>query len=133
MPATASPARIIHLALWTHDIDTLCAFYASHLDARVGPLYESRTRPFSSRFLTFASEVQLEVMHLPRLEPADSRSRVGLAHVAFQLGSREAVDEKVRHMTGLGMEIEGMPRLTGDGYYEAVIRDPDGNLVELVG
>jgi lactoylglutathione lyase len=25
------------------------------------------------------------------------------------------------------------PRLTGDGFYEAVIADPDGNRIELVG
>jgi len=25
------------------------------------------------------------------------------------------------------------PRMTGDGYYEAVIADPDGNRIELVG
>ncbi len=24
------------------------------------------------------------------------------------------------------------PRRTGDGYYEAIIRDPDGNLIELI-
>jgi lactoylglutathione lyase len=24
------------------------------------------------------------------------------------------------------------PRTTGDGYYEAVIKDPDGNLIEIV-
>ena len=23
------------------------------------------------------------------------------------------------------------PRRTGDGYYESIVRDPDGNLVEL--
>ncbi|MDU6390501.1 MAG: glyoxalase/bleomycin resistance/extradiol dioxygenase family protein, partial [Pantoea sp.] len=23
-------------------------------------------------------------------------------------------------------------RVTGDGYYEAIIRDPDGNLIEIV-
>ena len=25
------------------------------------------------------------------------------------------------------------PRMTGDGFYEAVIADPDGNRIELVG
>jgi lactoylglutathione lyase len=26
---------------------------------------------------------------------------------------------------------ESGPRVTGDGYYEAVVRDPDGNAVEV--
>jgi hypothetical protein len=29
------------------------------------------------------------------------------------------------------IEIVGEPRLTGDGYYEAIILDPDGNSIEL--
>lgn len=130
---TNTQPRVIHLALWTRDIDALCAFYAEHLDAAVGPLYRSKTRPFSSRFLTFGNEVQLEVMHLPDLQPVSAICRVGLAHVAFHLGSRDAVDARVSRLTERGVDIGGAPRLTGDGYYEAVIRDPDGNLVELVG
>ncbi|MBD1554962.1 VOC family protein [Pseudomonas typographi] len=132
-PTASALPRVTHLALWTRDIDTLCAFYAKHLDATVGPLYLSQTRPFSSRFLTFGGDVQLEVMHLPNLQSASAASRVGLAHVAFQLGSRDAVDAKVLRLAEHGIDIEGAPRLTGDGYYEAVIRDPDGNLIELVG
>jgi lactoylglutathione lyase len=30
------------------------------------------------------------------------------------------------------VEIAGEPRITGDGYYEAIILDPDGNSIELV-
>jgi lactoylglutathione lyase len=29
--------------------------------------------------------------------------------------------------------VEGAPRTTGDGYYESVILDPDGNRVEITG
>ena len=31
-----------------------------------------------------------------------------------------------------GVEILSPARRTGDGYYEAVVADPDGNRVELV-
>ncbi|WDM24377.1 VOC family protein [Paenibacillus polymyxa] len=30
-----------------------------------------------------------------------------------------------------GYEVVGQPRLTGDGYYESVIKDPEGNLIEI--
>jgi lactoylglutathione lyase len=30
-----------------------------------------------------------------------------------------------------GYQVAGKPRVTGDGYYESVILDPDGNIVEL--
>jgi len=29
--------------------------------------------------------------------------------------------------------VVSAPRVTGDGYYEAVIEDPEGNRIELVG
>ena len=31
-----------------------------------------------------------------------------------------------------GYTIAGETRTSGDGYYEGVIRDPDGNIVEIV-
>ena len=30
-----------------------------------------------------------------------------------------------------GYTVVSEPRTTGDGYYESVVRDPDGNLVEI--
>ena len=36
-------------------------------------------------------------------------------------------------MKAAGVPIVNGPRLTGDGYYEAVVTDPDGNLVEITG
>lgn len=34
-------------------------------------------------------------------------------------------------MQGEGYPIQNGPRVTGDGYYEAVIYDPEGNQLEL--
>jgi lactoylglutathione lyase len=59
-------------------------------------------------------------MHLPG-------EALGLrAHVAFALGSKERVDALAAELGA----VDG-PRTTGDGYYEAVVLDPDGNRVEL--
>jgi lactoylglutathione lyase len=30
-----------------------------------------------------------------------------------------------------GVAVDSGPRRTGDGYYECVVRDPDGNRVEI--
>ena len=30
-----------------------------------------------------------------------------------------------------GFEILNGPRWTGDGYYESIVKDPEGNLLEL--
>ena len=54
-----------------------------------------------------------------------------IAHIAVSVGSREAVDRMFQEMEAAGVRIISEPRLTGDGYYEAVVADPDGNLVEI--
>jgi lactoylglutathione lyase len=34
-------------------------------------------------------------------------------------------------MEAAGVPVVSSPRLTGDGYYEAVVTDTEGNLVEI--
>ena len=53
------------------------------------------------------------------------------AHLAISLGSREAVDRLVQEMKLAGVRIVSQPRQTGDGHYEAVIADSEGNLLEI--
>ena len=53
------------------------------------------------------------------------------AHLAISVGSRDAVDRLVKEMEASGVRIVSRPRLTGDGYYEAVIADSEGNLLEI--
>ena len=43
---------------------------------------------------------------------------------------QEAVDALAARMESVGLLVSP-PRRTGDGFYEAVIRDPEGNLVEI--
>lgn len=129
---SGGPARIEHVALWTDDLDRLAAFYVRFLGATEGPLYRSVRRPFESRFLSFGGGARLELMRLADLGPAAGPApRVGLAHVAFSLGSRERVDRLTAELRAAGVEVVSGPRTTGDGYYESVVRDPDGNEVEL--
>jgi lactoylglutathione lyase len=125
--------RIDHLAIWTNDLDRLRAFYERYFDARAGDRYESKTRiGFQSYFLTFPDgDARLELMRVPELAAASAQPAVGYTHVAMSVGSRETVDALVRRMAVEGVPVESLPRVTGDGYYEAVVRDPDGNLVEV--
>jgi lactoylglutathione lyase len=34
-------------------------------------------------------------------------------------------------MSDAGIQVIGEPRTTGDGYYESVVLDPEGNRVEI--
>ena len=49
----------------------------------------------------------------------------------MSVGSKEKVDQLTEQLRTDGFEIIGEPRTTGDGYYESVVADPDGNLVEI--
>ncbi|MEA3478563.1 MAG: VOC family protein [Bacteroidota bacterium] len=51
--------------------------------------------------------------------------------IAISVGSRERVDALTESIRRAGFEVIGEPRMTGDGYYESVVADPEGNLVEI--
>lgn len=123
---------ISHVALWTRDLEVIARFWSSFFGAEVGEIYESRRRPgFRSRFLTLGDGPAFEIMEGPWVEPADpAEERIGLAHVALSLGSEQAVDAMAARAEAEGILV-AKPRWTGDGFYEAVVRDPDGNLIEI--
>jgi lactoylglutathione lyase len=123
---------IEHVAIWTTRLEALTEFYERFLGAQAGPLYRSARRPFESRFLSFGSGARLELMRVPDLPtPAGPAPRVGLAHVAFSVGSPAAVDRLTETIRSAGHVVQGEPRRTGDGYYESVVLDPDGNVIEI--
>ena len=71
-------------------------------------------------------------MSLDGLESGPHGKEVtGWAHLAITVGSRQRVDEMVRKADASNILVSPA-RVTGDGYYEAIIRDPDGNLIEIV-
>ena len=56
---------------------------------------------------------------------------MGLTHLALSVGSVEQVNELTDQLRGDGYSVVDGPRRTGDGYYESVVLDPDGNRVEM--
>jgi lactoylglutathione lyase len=55
----------------------------------------------------------------------------GYIHLAFSVGSHEAVDALTERLRHDGYHILDGPRTTGDGYYESSVLDPDGNRLEI--
>jgi lactoylglutathione lyase len=47
------------------------------------------------------------------------------------VGSEDVVDALANRLRNEGIPILDGPRRTGDGCYEAVILDPDGNRIEI--
>ncbi len=44
----------------------------------------------------------------------------------------EKVDQLTKQLQQAGCPLLNGPRMTGDGYYESVLTDPEGNMIELV-
>ncbi len=126
--------RIEHVAIWTHDLERLRHFYETYFAGHSNAKYANPRKQFESYFITFAAGARLELMHMPGIPQSknDVEQQVtGYIHLAFSVGSREAVDALTDRLRHDGHRILDGPRITGDGYYESVVRDPDGNRVEI--
>lgn len=125
--------RIEHLAVWTHDLERMRAFYERYFDVVAGERYESaNTVGFASYFVTFGDGgTRMELMYLPELAPMAPHPAKGYPHYALSVGSREGVVALTERMRRDGVTVVSEPRTTGDGYFESVVADPDGNLIEL--
>ncbi len=123
--------RIEHIAIWTADIEKLRQFYCTHFGCTHGLRYENNAKGFASYFLTFSEGARLEIMQKTGLGPPPAAPFSGLAHFALSTGSENAVRALTDKLRAHGVPVLSEPRRTGDGYYESVISDPDGNSIEL--
>ncbi len=127
-------AHIEHIALWTQDIERLVKFYSGYFGATVGPAYTNPAKGFESRFLRFDDGARIELMKTTGLSPTvmdPGEQRMGLTHLAITIGSEERVEALSERLRTDGYAITDGPRRTGDGYYESVVLDPDGNRIEI--
>lgn len=125
--------NINHIAVWAHDIELLKDFYCRWFNAKAGVRYHNSRKHFTSYFLSFPDGgASLEIMNVPEIidRKMDDKFK-GFCHISISLGSKENVNEMTELMGNDGVSILGEPRTTGDGFYESVIADPEGNIVEL--
>lgn len=124
--------KLAHLAIWTQDLEAAAAFWRDHFDAEVAERYDSQNRPgFASRFVKLPGDnTQIEIMEGPWVTQHPGEVS-GWAHIAFSVGTHEKVNAIADRFLSNGLLVSA-PRRTGDGYYEAVVRTPDGTLIEIV-
>ena len=126
--------HITHLALWAKDLENLKTFYERYFGAQANPKYNNAQKQFQSYFLTFTSGARLELMYRPDIPSRATQSgqeRLGYAHLAMSVGSESAVDALTMRLVNDGYQRLDGPRRTGDGYYESVVLDPEGNRIEI--
>lgn len=126
--------QIEHLAIWVNNLEAMKDFYARYFNATAGEKYTNPKKQFQSYFLSFAGGPRLELMQMqsvPQTKDDVYNQFTGLIHFAVAVGSKEKVDEMTEQFRKDGFEVLDGPRFTGDGYYEAVILDPEQNRIEL--
>lgn len=125
--------KIAHVALWTQDLEAQVSFWEKYFSGQANEKYISANNPgFESYFISLCSGATIELMTKPGLvQVSADNNRTGWVHIAISVGGEQKVNQLAAQAEKDGILI-GKPRLTGDGYYEAVIKDPDGNLIEIV-
>lgn len=122
--------KIEHIGLWVRELEEMKQFYCTYFQATANDIYHNPSKGFSSYFLTFESGARLELMM--RSDITNGSDNVyGFTHLAMSLGSQSAVDDLLTKLIKAGCTHIDGPRITGDGYYEAVVMDPEGNRIEL--
>ena len=127
--------KIEHIAIWTRDLEGMRNFYAHYFDAVSGSSYYNHSKEFRSYFLSFGGDSRLELMEMPTVSANKNdyhKHSSGIAHLAFKVGTREKVDLLTDLLRTDGFEIISLGRMTGDGYYESAIFDPEKNRIEIV-
>ncbi|MDN0055910.1 VOC family protein [Collinsella ihumii] len=124
--------RIEHVALYVNDLDAAKQFFTRYFGARSNELYHNATTGFRSYFLSFDDGARLEIMTRPDMDDLEKPlARTGFAHLAFSVGSPEAVDRLTAQLAADGYRVASGPRTTGDGYYESCIVALEGNQIEI--
>ena len=125
--------KIAHMALWTRDLEAQARFWTGFFDGTRNEKYSSKNNPgFESYFVRIGDDIAIELMTKPGLHSLrPDNQTTGWVHLAIAVGSAEKVDALASKAQAQGILVSP-PRTTGDGYYEAVIKDPDGNYIEIV-
>lgn len=127
--------RIEHIAIWVEDLEKMRQFYLDYFDASSSEKYVNPKKGYSSYFISFGSgDSRIEIMNRDDIaeNPLHRGYVRGLAHISIEVGNVLQVGQMTEKFRADGYTIESEPRRTGDGYYESVILDPEGNLIEIV-
>ena len=126
--------KVAHVAIGVEDLERMKDFYVRYFNMQCSEQYHNPVKQFSSYFLSGEKDgTRIELMTRADIATgAGERGAVlGWAHIAISVGSREQVDALTAQLRADQYHVASEPRVTGDGYYESVIADPEGNLIEI--
>jgi lactoylglutathione lyase len=126
--------KIEHIGICVKNINLMTNFYKKYFNAVEGKHYHNPLKYFTSCFVEFPSGARIELMHnplIPDLKDNNGNQYQGYVHIAVAVGNEQEVDRLTLQLKNDGYRVLDGPRRTGDGYYESVILDPEGNRIEL--
>lgn len=125
--------RIEQIAIWVNTLERMRSCYKAYFKAVADNKYHNPTKNFKSYFLRFTEGLRLELMHQPTINSPSNRRILdtGLVHFAISVGTKEKVDILTERIRTDAFSVIAEPRTTGDGYYESVILDSEGNQIEI--
>lgn len=124
--------HIEHIAMYVNDLEKARDFFVKYFNAISNEGYHNKTTDFRSYFLSFDDGARLEIMNKPNMIDSEKQlTKTGYIHIAFSLGSKEAVNELTDKLRKDGYNVVSGPRTTGDGYYESCIIGIEGNQIEI--
>ena len=143
--------KISHIALYVKDIEKVKEFYKKYFQAIENEKYHNMKTGLETYFLSFeGSDTKLEIMTRPEIKEnpeimtkpenitkpeiqvsPSSNISLGYIHFAISLGTKVKVDELTAKIKNDGYTVLSGPRITGDGYYESCILDPENNQIEI--
>lgn len=127
--------KINHIGIWTDQLEEMKMFYFIFFNGKSNEKYVNPAKGFESYFIRFENNVAIEIMRKTTIKTNRNHPQeeyIGLAHISFSLGSHEAVNILTEQIRRAGYPVISEPRVTGDGYYESVILDPDNNRIEIM-
>lgn len=124
--------KIEHAAMYVNDLEKARGFFVKYLQGKSNDGYHNVKTGFRSYFISFSDGARLELMNKPDMDDQNKTlTRTGYAHIAFSVGSKEAVDELTARLKEDGFQVTSGPRTTGDGYYESSILAIEDNQIEI--
>ena len=124
--------KINHVALYVNDLERMKIFYEKYFDAKSNKMYYNQKTGLKTFFLEFNNGCRLEIMTKDKLNNNKKElNDIGYIHIAFSVGSKDKVNELTKRLENDGYKIISQPRITGDGYYESCVIDPEDNQIEI--
>ena len=125
--------KMHHVAVYVRDLERTRAYYEKYFGAESNEMYHNKKTGLKTFFLSFESGCKVEIMSRPGVVDRDySIEQTGYLHLAFIVGDKNSVDALTDRIRNDGYAVYSEPRVTGDGYYESNVADPDGNYVEII-